>query len=582
MNNLYDVIARRSLNHAKNLNPIMYLAIRCFFESFSSKAKKDDFFKDFIERKLYVRNHWSTKQYKLFKEKNRDDFIYRDTMSLSAFGIIAESYLMMRICESQCIKNKEYVYSYLLPTRVEASRNFEYYFTGYKKRNEDVSDAFAKDSSQVAVVLDLKKFYPSIDKNKSKDIFFNALGKETNSEVFKLSEKISNSILEQSIEGVPIGTSLSHLIAQTYLLDFDKNLSNKFPNKYFRYVDDIIIICKESEKKEVEEYVDSMLLPLELKINDSKTDEVDADKWALLNMENESMNESLHDLLHFITAYLAMHPERIENLSKLIHEAGYNIPLKRIEKQSKNSMFMLFIKSFMKKNKKYTPFELFFMKSEVIVGRLLALKTFYIGRFEKLLKLSYDNTNSAENRSNTQQLKYILNRLLYLSTIDELAELIKKVPNTEKFQDTKEVINALHSQNLKSVIKYGGKVVQTVCELWIENDMDAISLSENDFKETSNINDVIDSIIIMFLHKVVTFEMNDILKFLNEESQEYLQVVLDDSYKVKNQSNEFLLEIQGLLKGRDLDSKYKLLITRYDDEEGISLAGLNLGLGYSL
>ncbi len=316
--------------------------------------------------------------------------------------------------------------------------------------------------------MDLTKFYPSIDKSKSKDIFLNALGEDSKSEVSILSEKISNSILEQSTKGVPIGTNLSHLIAQTYLLDFDEKLNSKFPNKYFRYVDDIIIICKKSEKKEVEEYVASTL-PKELELNESKTDIVNAKEWALLNSENESKNESLHDLLHFITTYLVMYPSRIDELSKQIKKAGYNIPLKKIENQSKNSMFRLFLKSFMKRNKKYTPLELYFTKSSVIVGKLLALKKSYMVRFKELLKFSYDNTNSAENRSNTQQLKYILNRLLYLSTIDELSELIKKVPDTEKFQDTKIVIYALDTKDLKEAIQYGGKIIQTISELWIES-----------------------------------------------------------------------------------------------------------------
>ena len=581
MKSIYDIVARRSLNHAKTLNPIMYLTIRCFFESFSIKAREDDAFVDFIERKLYVRNHWSTKQYKLFKEKNEKGFIYRDTLSLSAFGIISESYLMMKISASEYIENKKYIYSYLLPKRVESSRNFEYYFTGYKKRNKEISNIFEEESDKVAIVLDLTKFYPSIDKSKSKDIFLNALGEDSKSEVSILSEKISNSILEQSTKGVPIGTNLSHLIAQTYLLDFDEKLNSKFPNKYFRYVDDIIIICKKSEKKEVEEYVASTL-PKELELNESKTDIVNAKEWALLNSENESKNESLHDLLHFITTYLVMYPSRIDELSKQIKKAGYNIPLKKIENQSKNSMFRLFLKSFMKRNKKYTPLELYFTKSSVIVGKLLALKKSYMVRFKELLKLSYDNTNSAENRSNTQQLKYILNRLLYLSTIDELSELIKKVPDTEKFQDTKIVIYALDTKDLKEAIQYGGKIIQTISELWIESDIETIIFTEDSFKEISNLDEVVDSIIVLFLHKVITFEIKDIVKFLNEENQEYLQVVIDSCYKVKNKDNEFLLEIQGLLKGRDLDEKYKLLTTRYDDSEDILLVGLNLGLGYSL
>ncbi len=580
MKNIYDVLARRSLNHAKNLNPVMYLAIRCFFDSFSNKARENDSIKEFIERKLYVRNHWATKKYKLFKEKNEDDFIYRDTLSLSAFGIIAESYLIMKISESACIENKKYIYSYILP-EAKASRNYEYYFTGYKRRNNEISSVFEKNPDHIAIVLDLTKFYPSIDKIKVKRIFSDTLGKKFNSDIFRLSEKITNSMLEQSIDGVPIGTSLSHLLAQTYLLEFDEKLNEKFSSMYFRYVDDIIIICQPSEEDMVKEYV-SDVLPEELRINESKTDVLNAEQWLLLNTNNDTQNENLHDILHFITAYLAMHPSRIDDLSKLISDSGYNIPLKRIEKQTKNNMFMLFLMSFFKKKKRYTPLEVYYTKPSVIVGKLLALKTFYKGQFVKLIKLDYDNSNSAQNRSNTQQLKYIINRLLYLSSIDELVTLLEQVPDTEKFQDTKVVIYALHTKDLKEIIQYGGSIVQTVCELWIENDFDVIHLSKDELGEISNINEVVDSILVMYLYKIIKFDIEDILVFLDAHHQEYLQIVLDDSYKIQNIDDEFLLEIYGLLKDKDLETKYDLLTTRYDDKEEIQLAGLNLGLGYSL
>ncbi len=580
MKNIYDIVARRSLNHAKSINPIMYLAIRCFFDSFSAKAKENDSFVDFIERKLYVRNHWSAGHYKLFKEKNAEDFIFRDILSLSAFGIVAESYLIMKISASNYIKNKEYVYSYLLP-KVGASRNYEYYFTGYKKRNESISNVFEQNKDHVAIVLDLTKFYPSIYKTKAKNIFLSTLGKELDGDIFKLSEGIVSSMLKQSIEGVPIGTSLSHLLAQTYLLEFDENLSNKFPNMYFRYVDDIIIICKPSEEKEVEECV-AKLLPEGLEINDSKTDILNYVEWKLLNRNYDSQDENLHDILHFITAYLAMRPSRFDELSKLIHDSRYNVPLKRIKQQAKNRMFMLFLKSFLKKKKKYTPLEIYFTKPKVIVGKLLALKTFYNGVFNNLVKLNYNDSNSAENRSNTQRLKYVINRLLYLSTIDELSELMDKMPNTEKLKDTKEVIYALNTKDLSGIIQYGGKVVQTVCELWMENDFETLILQKEDIENIPNINDTVDSLIVLYLHKVVSFEIEEILEYLDGYNQEYLQVVLNDSYRVKETSNIFLLEIQGLLEGKSLEDKYDLLTTRYDDGEEIQLAGLDLGLGYSL
>jgi len=139
MKNIYHVIARRSLNHVKNINPVMYLALRCFFDSFSKKIQKDNVFMGLIERKLSVRKNWSTHKFKLFKEKKNDDYTYRDMLSLSTLGTVSESYILMELSGSQLIKNKEYVYSYKLPAKPISSRNYEYYFNGYKNRNKDIT-----------------------------------------------------------------------------------------------------------------------------------------------------------------------------------------------------------------------------------------------------------------------------------------------------------------------------------------------------------------------------------------------------------------------------------------------------------
>ena len=277
-----------------------------------------------------------------------------------------------------------------------------------------------------------------------------------------------------------------------------------------------------------------------------------------------------------------MHPSRIESLENEIKSLGYNIPLSRIKKQAKSKGFMSYIKSLMKNDKRYGTFEIYFTKNDFIVQQLINLQKFYRIKLKKLFELNYDDTNSAENRSNTQQLKYIVNQLLYLSSTEELERIKDALPNTEKFEDTKEVINALSSKNLTNAIQYGGKVVQTISELWNENNFNILSLTKNNLEIIQNIDDVIDSIIIFYLYKVIEFSIADILDLLSSYNKEYLQVVLCDEYTIQNKEYNFLVELQGMFQGRDLDTKHKLLITRYDNDESIQLAGLDLGLAYSL
>lgn len=616
MKNIYNNIALRSLNQVKTLNPIMYISIRCFFEDFSNPSARNGLFNEFIKRKLKVRKNWSTKHNKLFKEKEDDKFIYRETLSLSTFGIVSESYLLRLISQQDCIKNKEFVYSYSLPQHVNSTRNFKYYFDGFKKRNEDIHKMLKSDKNLVAIVLDLTKFYPSIDKENVKQLFFQELYNHSNDNTLNLVKNITNSILEQSLNGVPVGLDLGHLMAQVYLNDFDKELSTKYPKKYFRYVDDIIILCDKSDtgiplklskltwsnqeinltmqdfdyqynqickkpQDHVIEYVQSQL-PDNLSINQSKTDELTLEDWSLLNTNHNAKEGNLYEVLNFITAYISMHPSRIESLEHKIKSLGYNIPLSRIKKQAKSKGFMSYIKGLMKNDKRYGASEVYFTKNDFIVEQLINLQKSHLINLKKALELNYDDTNSAENRSNTQQLKYIVNQLLYLSSTEELERIKNALPCTKKFEDTKEVINALSSKNLTNAIQYGGKVVQTISELWSENNFDTINFEKSNLVAIKKIDGVIDSIIIFYLYKVIEFPISEILDLLSNYNKEYIQVVLCDEYTIQNKEYYFLVELQGLFQGRDLNSKHNLLTTRYDNDESIQLAGLDLGLAYSL
>ncbi|MGE3301463.1 MAG: hypothetical protein AB7I39_13645, partial [Arcobacter sp.] len=95
-------------------------------------------------------------------------------------------------------------------------------------------------------------------------------------------------------------------------------------------------------------------------------------------------------------------------------------------------------------------------------------------------------------------------------------------------------------------------------------------------------NEVIDSIIIMYLYEVITFERDEILKYLDSINKEYFLVIIDEKYIPTLKENEYIMELYGLLKNVSLERKNELLFTRYDNDETLQLAGLDLGIGYSL
>ena len=198
--------------------------------------------------------------------------------------------------------------------------------------------------------------------------------------------------------------------------------------------------------------------------------------------------------------------------------------------------------------------------------------------------MSYSDSETAENRSNTQHLKFILNRLLYLLPLSELAEIYPIIPKTEKLADSREVIYALTTKDLVNTIQFGGKVVQTVCELWKENNFSVIHLDiQSIIKVTENLDNVIDSIIIMYLNDVIEFDIEEVKNYLSKENEQYLRVVIEEDYILEYENiNEYIVELYGLFKYKSLEKRKELLFTRFDNDESLHLAGLDLGIGYSL
>lgn len=114
---------------------------------------------------------------------------------------------------------------------------------------------------------DIKDFFPSIDKKRLKKKFYEAI-----SDV-KLRLFFDQYITQSRKPGVPQGTPLSPMMANIYLLDFDKVLSKDTDIKHFRYVDDLVVFCKD-EKTAVRIYrkVKKLFSDIGLEIHDLGTE----------------------------------------------------------------------------------------------------------------------------------------------------------------------------------------------------------------------------------------------------------------------------------------------------------------------
>lgn len=100
--------------------------------------------------------------------------------------------------------------------------------------------------------LDVKKFYPSIDKEILKNKFRRIL---KDKDVLWLID----SIVDSAEEGVPIGNYTSQWFANFYLTDLDKYIKEELKVKYYiRYMDDMVLFS--NNKKELHKMKDKIEL----------------------------------------------------------------------------------------------------------------------------------------------------------------------------------------------------------------------------------------------------------------------------------------------------------------------------------
>lgn len=147
--------------------------------------------------------------------------------------------------------------------------------TSVHRTVHEVKEAIKDSRVNYYVKLDVKDFYPSIDHSKLltkvrrfvKDdramrLLRNAIEQET--------VPLDTRPVSRNTIGVPQGLSISNLLANLYLNDIDKKYRRSKRIKYFRYVDDILIICREKDAETYRSKLASDLAILGLCISDKK------------------------------------------------------------------------------------------------------------------------------------------------------------------------------------------------------------------------------------------------------------------------------------------------------------------------
>jgi len=187
--------------------------------------------------------------------------------------------------------------------------------------------------------IDIKGFYDNLNRDliqeklkvkTDNDAFITLIRRALLNKTVPRSYKRKDSLKYQSKVGVPQGLSISNILAEIYMKEFDDYFSGK-AIAYFRYVDDILLISSKDNIKFLEEEVDKKLSDIGLSSHDHDDDRKSekgsiSEKFQYLGYEVSSSAISVKEstIIRFIESIVAM-------FTKFKHNA---------ERQEKESKFL--------------------------------------------------------------------------------------------------------------------------------------------------------------------------------------------------------------------------------------------------
>ena len=557
-------IVLRALNSYDLNSPITGLGIKCILDQMQNN-RVNSLLPAILKRKFEVSKQLTFKKYKVLKEVDNGVNKYRLMVIPSPFSALIEAYCFTEMSNSDTLKNSKSVYSYRMPEKgVNSPRNFEYYYKNYTAMNLNIAQTLTKKHGDTVVIIDLKRFYPSINTKLALKGLSDILPKY----------RIIEGTFKAFTEGLPIGLDLSHVIAQQYLAEFDIHMQGIFNNRYFRYVDDISIVCNHDEVQLVVDQVKKHL-PKGLLINENKLDLVTKADW-INHAEQFEQRSRLDNFSATVCLYFLFNP-KFELVKDKLIDKGYRIPFHKFEKRIKTSTFKRYFNILFKQRLSLVS-SVFRWSENDFMNYLLNRKKYHLEEIYNSfneIKL-FQNPKDIKTRFCVQNTKFHAGNLFYLLNDVELLQLKADLPNHDSLAYVGSIITALLANNFDQLIVHGGRSVVILSELWLAKSITPVEIS---FVNFNDLTDFTESIVFLKLANVINFDLTAVRNKLSAEDEyNFMAAILGAEFNYDGAS-DYVKELHCIFSIYNESQLSELLFSKFDKtDENTVFAALENGL----
>lgn len=467
----FNTLAVRALNTSRTVHLPTYAGLRLLL---GAASRDPQALLAFVSQRTGVRESWRYFGFQTLKDapagRNPE---YRNCIVGSPVTLLGESHVLALMAKEPPFQPRPCAYSYLWPASSEDGRNFAYYFDGYLQRTRNVNDLLASNPGCVAVVTDIKKFYPSVSKPRLKQYFDRRVERVADADTAKTIRLFVDGLLNQTgakVTGLPIGPDMSHLLGHVALDEVDREMEAEFGKRYLRYVDDIVVVCPKPDVEAVLDRLKALLAREELVLNDPKQDVVGPTEWRQEGMTSFSVeaSEGFAELISDISAYLISNPGQAKTLHEALHAEGFSLPIARLAGQARSKRYRsVFAKAVRTGKWLFSWISGSLHTNETLVAKAKATRDELLTLAEGLDRRPPDS--SMRRRWFAQRGRSVYNRLLYLLPKTEYRRLLDLIPDLDEFHDVRVVAASIVDGSATRVLAFPGRITATFCQLWPEH-----------------------------------------------------------------------------------------------------------------
>ncbi len=559
-----NVIAVKAINQNRKRDILSYLSLRYYLESTSSRT---DLWAHEVAINLTIKNNSQN----IFRTKHFKGLIngkieFRDIYLLSGNDLISESALLTECAKHESFHSTPCVYSYLFSNDTKSV--FQHYTNGLNNRYSSIKRACINPENEEIIYLDIKKFYPSISLSNIEKVWLKTCN---SSNIPDLYAKLGIVFIEkykriQNFEnpGLVIGPMFSHLLANIYLKEIDIHMNSITDNRYWRYVDDIVLVGNKEELKHFSKIITQKIEELGLNFHsEMKLFKLSTKEW----LENKNGIESSlawkwPKLIGRLKKFIVLKSDKIDQLKEIFKQKEVRLELltytSDVRSKSLSSNFFKWLKKSFYSSK---------TSIEDLVEFIETTRNEYYDLF--LTSIRQKSKNELEAKSNISQLKYLVGRLIYVAKEKDLISISDKISDTPELKLQYEIIQSLITADISRLVKLGTNACQAASQV-IKQKHEVVScklsLLDND--------DILSLSIFKFHGLKISFEEeikidNHLFDFASGNIQ-----------TARSTDNPYLSEFIAL-HGLENSKHDQMLNTLFDENESYSFDVLNAGAGSS-